>query len=213
MNTFSFSEYTHDLLDLFRNGKPEGQNTCLCTLVSGKDWIDIVNYTYPRNRAWVKIKCGISSVSLKHEHIIYPSSKIIRPPSWHKLYIMAAVLSLGYNVIWIDADAVLTQDFPDPFLKLKKGQFATALDQNGANCGFIALPFGQESMELLARWWGRTEEINHPWWEQKALHNMMREDKELASRWRGVPNSEGIIHAAGVPVSGKLAWLKERVGF
>lgn len=196
------------LVSLCVKGTSE-MKTILITMAAGREWQPISNLTAALNGIW----CWENGVSLiRYSFVDTPSLPTTRPPSWVKLLLLSETLeNQGGLVVWLDADAFLPQSVRVSDLDPGEGNFLTAFDQNGTNCGLVALHVGEWSEDFLVKWWNRAtpDEINHVWWEQKTLHRLLNEDEGLRKHWRKTTVING-THAAGVPVGQKLAWLQER---
>jgi hypothetical protein len=103
-----------------------------------------------------------------------------RPASWFKISWLQKLCRQYPDSVcwWIDSDAV--------FCKLERlpehqeGKlFGFTEDYNGLNCGVFSVKLCEELIPYLNKIWGYEEFINDSWWEQRAIHEMYYETKEL----------------------------------
>jgi hypothetical protein len=81
-------------------------------------------------------------------------------------------------VFWSDADSLIT----NPEIRLEgflhdDADLIIGEDSNGINSGQWFLRNCAWSVELLQRVWDSTEWIDHGWWEQKALMELMVQER------------------------------------
>jgi hypothetical protein len=82
---------------------------------------------------------------------------------------------------WLDADAAITTP------KIDVRQYCDEMsdmviteDGNGINCGSFLLRNSDGARRLLDATWNRTALIHHQWWEQGAMHAILREKPGIA---------------------------------
>jgi hypothetical protein len=140
-----------------------------------------------------------------------------RPASWFKLPEIKGEMKAGANfVLWVDADAIITgkqniQDLIDPCSDL-----TIATDENGINCGVMAWRSSEKTLKFLDRVWEREEFIDHPWWEQAAIADMIDElsvsyvDKSLFNAYPSDATEEsGILHWPGMSIEEREPLMAE----
>jgi len=140
-----------------------------------------------------------------------------RPASWFKIPYIIEAMKLEYEfVLWIDSDAMLTgkqkiKDLIDP-----KSDLTIATDENGINCGVMAWRSSEKTLKFLDRVWGREEFINHQWWEQAAIADMIDElsvsyvDKSLFNAYPSDATEEsGILHWPGMSIEEREPLMAE----
>jgi len=104
-----------------------------------------------------------------------------RPPAWGKIRVIQILLRAFEEVLWIDADAAVVrfdadigEEVPtDAHLGLALHHyFGMALP----NTGVMYWRRTRRSQELLAEAWKQAHLIDHPYWEQAALLELMGYD-------------------------------------
>lgn len=101
--------------------------------------------------------------------------KIEGPASWLKLPIISKALLSFDQVLWLDADTLIVDDRDD--LELPEGYsqaFVEHRTRDGRvpNCGVWLV--GRPMFPVLARLWEmRDRYLNHVWWEQAALCELL----------------------------------------
>lgn len=100
-----------------------------------------------------------------------------RPHSWGKIPAIQKALAEYQLVLWLDADCVIvdTRDDPASFLPDDAWQALVAWERKRShpipNCGVWILR--RQMRPILEAMWANTARINHCWWEQAALIDMM----------------------------------------
>jgi hypothetical protein len=97
-----------------------------------------------------------------------------RPPSWHKIPALIAALQDHAEALFLDADTVLvdpTDDLEVPADDWQALVRHTTGDGDVPNCGvwFVRRPM----LPVLQEQWSMTRYLNHGWWEQAAMHEML----------------------------------------
>lgn len=105
-------------------------------------------------------------------------NNISRAPSWYKIELILSKFDLGVEyVMWIDADAVITnlnfdiRSIIDPVSKIY-----IAEDINGINCGVMIWKRDDRTYDILNKIWSMTEFDNHNWWEQAAFRTLYEQN-------------------------------------
>lgn len=99
-----------------------------------------------------------------------------RPPAWSKIAFVQQVLGCHDWVWWIDADA----EIKNPEVRLEsyitqaraKDCIITE-DACGLNSGVFALRNCAWSKFIIDEIWSATKYLNHPWWENRAVHEIL----------------------------------------
>ena len=154
--------------------------------------------------------CIKNNIEFKH----YPDKLDARPPSMSKIMAIFKNLHSCDYVVWLDADAVITDINFDIKNELKKlpadKHFFFAKDWNGINAGVIVVRASIESKLYLIDIMKMLHDyIDHPWWEQGAIHELYKTNKGFAdivgdlkkSVWNCYTNEGGakfILHLAGI---------------
>lgn len=100
-----------------------------------------------------------------------------RAASWFKIPLLHNLLAIHDEVLWLDADVVVVDPSEDIAAALPGGfwqalaEHHSAVDGNHPNCGVWLVRRPMRS--LLARIWGMTSFLHHPWWEQAAILDLM----------------------------------------
>lgn len=188
------------------------------------DILLITGATRDNYEAIIKFTCALNLTWLKDNVKKYQSvlcyfdtkGKVIssgdRPAAWNKLKMIENHIKDADTVIWIDADCIIkptTQRSDLVFCDTEK--FRLLEDPHGCNSGLIVMPGVTWAYKFLSDWWygAMPDEINHPWWENKTIIRMMQ-DSRYKHRFGPLIPTDKVIHAAGIPASEKLAWLKQK---
>jgi hypothetical protein len=149
-----------------------------------------------------------------------------RPPSWSKLLLVERYLAANPTctwLMWIDADAVIAN--PKKRLEDLVGEhidFLAAEDQSACviNAGVFLVRNCSAALDMLRRAYAKVQYIHHPWWEQLALAEALREyGDQLRSRvvsrrlLNAFPDEyhkgDFIVHYAGCTLKAKLTGVKK----
>jgi galactosyl transferase GMA12/MNN10 family len=100
-----------------------------------------------------------------------------RPASWQKISLLLNEIDfpkLDEFLLWVDTDAIiLNQDF-DVRSLIKDGKHIyISKDPNGINLGVCMWMCCPYSGNILNKMWHMEHCINHPWWEQQALAELI----------------------------------------
>jgi len=96
----------------------------------------------------------------------------IRPPSWSKIqYLITNLEEKKYQyILWIDADAIISGSSYDILSVIEPHRYIyISKDFNAINAGVILFANNSYNLDLLYKIWNKEEYINHSWWEQAAL--------------------------------------------
>lgn len=100
-----------------------------------------------------------------------------RPASWSKVLLLQELLDRYDTVFWVDADAAIvdvTRDIADDAAGKYLGLAVHHYDgQAIPNCGVMVLNRSRRATQLLAEVWNATKWIDHPWWENAAVLELM----------------------------------------
>jgi hypothetical protein len=162
-----------------------------------------------------------------------------RPTPWHRVKLIQQLFNEGYDiVIWMDADAIITRYDCDirSLLKPDKDLYLVQHDNIGEdgpvpNTGFMILKNTDWSKSLLQEIWNKEEYINHKWWENAALidilgykhllggvrsfdNEMLAKVEFISSEWNYVPMREVVAkpiinHFAGFTREERLKLLSK----
>jgi hypothetical protein len=103
-----------------------------------------------------------------------------RPPAWGKICAIQEGLSLADEVLWVDADVVIVDGSTDVVAEVEPNAIQALVvhhQHRGFFLGSIASTgvwlVRQAMRPMLGYMWGMTEYLNHPFWEQAALIELM----------------------------------------
>lgn len=102
-----------------------------------------------------------------------------RPPAWSKILLIERYLEDHPEcqwVVWIDADAVImhTETPLEAFLD-DRYDLVVGTDDQWVNTGVFFLRNSAAARRFLRQVYSRTEHTHHPFWEQAAMHDLLRE--------------------------------------
>ncbi|WP_374934647.1 hypothetical protein [Neobacillus driksii] len=99
-----------------------------------------------------------------------------RPPAWDKIIFLNHMLQFYDTVIWVDCDAIICNPEPDIRDSLI-GEYPMYLVYqewgNIPNTGVWVLKRKRKTKKILNKIWENTKFLNHVWWEQSALMDLM----------------------------------------
>ena len=179
----------------------------ICSLATGPKHIPLLKVMAPT----------VSYYALTHkmDSLVLPLHSRLdasRPPAWDKIIMIRHALTLYDTVIWIDADAIIC----DPTRDIRK-----ALDPN-YSMHLVPHPFKEKDrtvvntgvwvcrkdpivFKLLDEVWNHTEFIDHKWWEQAALMDLLGFDVRTL-----MPNGVPVCTFRGpTPYSHLVQYLNE----
>jgi hypothetical protein len=111
-----------------------------------------------------------------YELITSTESDPRRPPAWAKVPMLREALDSFELVLWIDADAVIVDGAEDVAARLEPERFLALVrhgEQKIPNTGVMLLHGDDRARELLDRTWAATRFVEHPWWENAALLDVL----------------------------------------
>ncbi len=152
----------------------------LCSIGSGPH-ADLLAVSRPTFAAYAE----------RHGYELVTSTATVagRPPAWAKVPMLREAVDAYELVLWIDADAVIV-DGRDDVADLADRELALVRHRNGdvevPNTGVMVLRGGAFARELLDRMWAAKRYVDHPWWENAALLDLLGYDlpSALEPRWR-----------------------------
>jgi hypothetical protein len=109
-----------------------------------------------------------------------------RPPAWSKIRAVQDVLPDYDWVVWSDVDAVLwkTHDGLRRFISAANGaDVILQCDQYAINTGVLFIRHSDWSFEFLDTVYRQEQFIDHPWWEQAAIIELLERD-DVFSRFQ-----------------------------
>ena len=193
--------------------------------------------------------------NLRFENLKMPSTG--RPLSWNKIKLLQEEIKKGENefIMWIDADAFFHKDAKNILHELdsnheiflvnhycsvhKGSKFKnTILTINRINCGMMIFKVSQFNLDFLEKVWNEDKYINHVWWEQAAIMDIiglkaeitnnlndnigddfyLKKIRFLSKEWNSIPSNNeisnesvnpSIIHLAGINNFERIEILNE----
>lgn len=144
-------------------------NPLIVTAIEGDEFAAVREITWPRLAAYAS-KHGMGFIANDM------TGGIKRPSSWKKLSAIAGGLAYAETVIWVDAD-VFVLNFADDIMAGVPDVAWQAMVRHHTNEGDVPNAgvwiVRRPMLPYLMAAAMRDECINHPWWEQAAIHNMM----------------------------------------
>jgi hypothetical protein len=106
-----------------------------------------------------------------------------RPASWTKLKLLQRHID-DYDVLfWNDTDTlIMNSEVKIESLLLPEVPLIVGSDDWGINCGNLIVQNTPQIQSILAEWWDKDDELTHPWWEQRALMELIRTRPEWPAR-------------------------------
>jgi hypothetical protein len=106
-----------------------------------------------------------------------------RPASWSKVVLVQELLDRYELVFWVDADAAIVDPTADVAAELHRrtqiGLVAHEYDgQVVPNCGVMVVRSRRAARRFLDDVWRRSEYIDHKWWENAAVLDLLGYDLE-----------------------------------
>lgn len=163
-----------------------------------------------------------------------------RPPAWARVLLVRQLLNRYDVVLWIDADAAVTDmsadiaDLLGPHDLMGLVAHTTSEgDDPIPNCGVWLLRSHRATRRFLNQVWGSTGYVEHRWWENAAVldllgyeleprvrlaapSRMLRRTTLLATEWNSIPADPAprprIVHFPGLPLDERRAGLEAALG-
>ncbi|MDA8343115.1 MAG: hypothetical protein M0007_12940 [Actinomycetota bacterium] len=162
-----------------------------------------------------------------------------RPPAWAKVLLIRQQLDRYDLVLWIDADAAVTDPSVDIADLLGRRDLMALVahttpegDDPIPNCGVWLLRSHRATRRFLDRVWDSTAYVEHRWWENAAVLDllgyeleprvrlvdpspMFRHTRLLDTEWNSIPGDAAprprIVHFPGLPLDERRAGLDAAV--
>ena len=155
----------------------------------------------------------------KHGFDLHVETEITssRPPAWNKILLMQRLLNRDYDyILWVDADALFIRFAPDIRAEIVEGKdlFLVSHEirqaiQPGAwlcletpNTGVMLLRNSNWTRSFLDKIWQQTHLINHQFWENAAVHELLGYHFLVNPSKRNAPVESMLSHIAWLD----LAW-------
>lgn len=110
--------------------------------------------------------------------------------AWLKIPLLWRYLHAAQWLFWSDSDSIVVgkralADFID-----EEYDLILSADGNGINTGqFFLRGRCSWTERLLLEIWDKAVDVNHPWWEQKSLMDLLANDPGLTARVKVIPNA------------------------
>lgn len=162
-----------------------------------------------------------------------------RPYSWYKIDVLKQAILDSNQVkylLWIDSDAVILNTNFNLLDLIKSNKYLyISKDMHNINCGSMLIKKNQYMYDFLDEVWNKKEFLNHCWWEQAAIidliennYNNINEHIEYVPQkyfnaydyrfYSGHANHDGhvckeslIFHAPSLPKLTRLELMKKYV--
>jgi hypothetical protein len=128
----------------------------------------------------------------RHGYVLALHDEVIdgsRPPAWSKVALIRSLLDKHELVLWLDADIVIVRSDRDIADELPGDRFMAMVEHTvggkvNPNTGVMAIRSGDEARRFFDAVWQKTEYLNHRWWEQAAVMDLLGYDPETGERVR-----------------------------
>lgn len=147
-------------------------NMIICSMANKEEYINMLHIMSPTVWAYADI--------YNIDHFMLPlhnkKLQIFRPSAWDKIILINHMLDFYEIVMWIDCDCIFYNPWPDirTILDYNYPMYLTRQQWGGiANTGVWVVRSTQQSRDILQAVWNNRKFINHPWWEQAALLDLM----------------------------------------
>jgi hypothetical protein len=136
-----------------------------------------------------------------------------RPSPWHRVKLIPELFDKGYDyVLWVDADALFVRFDVDVRDEMPEGIDLCMVRHDVPWCptalvpntGVMLLRNCDWSRWLLRTLWAKTEYVNHYWWENAAMIDLLGYKSLLGFPGAGRPNDDVLSH---------IRWLDEAWNF
>ena len=158
----------------------------------------------------------------------------LRPYSWFKIdkLIEASKSNTGYS-FWTDSDSIIVNYNYQIEQLIRPNKFLyVAKDMHDINCGVLMIKNNEFMTNFLQQVWEQTQFINHVWWEQAAIIELIKQNYmnisdyieyvpqkifnaydysyySIRSNEGQVDSSSFIVHAPGLSLETRLQIMKK----
>jgi len=165
----------------------------ICSIATGAKHIALMRVMAP-TVAFYALQHKMDSLVLPLNDRLAPS----RPAAWDKVVLIHNALQMYETVMWIDADAIICdpgkdiREALDPDRKIHLVAHRRGRGRLIPNTGIWVCRRDNSTMELLEQLWGHIAYINHRWWEQAALMDLIGYDPQTYT-FRGPTPYSGLV--------------------
>ncbi len=162
-----------------------------------------------------------------------------RPPAWGKVRFLRRLLDTHDRVVWVDADAVIVDPSGDIFAGVdRRTPLSLVVHRYDGlevpNTGVMAFVSCRWSKRLLDRLWAAEHFIDHKWWENAAMIELLGYEvddprsstrraspdssriNELDLSWNSIPTDPSpkprIVHFPGMSQTERLTGMRAALG-
>ena len=121
---------------------------------------------------------GLSAYADRHGYQLHdqPPSMMLRPPSWMKIAHLLDDVDWHEDALWLDCDVIVVDDSSDLADEVPPGAWQAMVchrtsDGEVPNCGVWLVR--QPMVPVLEQLWRMDRYLNHGWWEQAALLDLL----------------------------------------
>ena len=115
-----------------------------------------------------------------YELLVAEPAEIQRPPSWWKVSVLADALDAYDEALWLDADTVIVDDHDDVPIPAESWQALVEHRTSDGDVPNLGVWYLRQPMRaVLDELWKATDYIDHPWWEQAAMLDLLGYDHRL----------------------------------
>jgi predicted O-methyltransferase YrrM len=144
----------------------------ICTAATGA-FGELLDISLPALRAYAR-RQWFDLVIVRHD------TAHGRPAAWGKIPIVARLLDAYEVVVWLDADTIVVNPSRSIAHELRPGKDLYLVEhynphdaERTANTGVMMLRSSDWTRQLLAAVWVHTNRIDHPWWENAAMMDLL----------------------------------------
>jgi hypothetical protein len=118
-----------------------------------------------------------------YELVVGDGESLNRPPAWAKVCLLRRLLDEFDEVLWIDSDAIIMRDEIDLADEIDLDAYQAFSKGRGIhtesllNSGVWYLRSCERSKDFIDAVWAQEHAIDHKWWEQKAILDLLGFDE------------------------------------
>lgn len=135
----------------------------------------------PQRRLLKLASRSLRPYALRHGYDLALASEVPdcgRPAPWSKIPMLRDLAARYELVVWIDADAVIVDPAADIASALQPGKVLHLVEhvvrgEPRPNTGVMVLRGGEEAIRFLDEVWALEHHIDHPWWENAAVCELL----------------------------------------
>jgi hypothetical protein len=135
----------------------------------------------PQRRLLALARQTIEPYARRHGYDLRLHSEVVdssRPAPWSKIKILRDLVERYELVVWLDADLVIVDARVDLASELEEGKLLYLVEHRGRdwqmpNTGVMMLRGGAEAAAFLDAVWELRQHVNHRWWENAAVCELL----------------------------------------